>query len=434
MYWQYKEEPVLLLGGSKIDCVFLLDDLKDHLDEIESAGGNYVRNTMSQRNKIELKPYRLLESGKFDLNQWNEEYWKRFQNMLEWTYERNIIVQIEVWDRFDYSKSSWDHSPWNPSNNVNYSQEESGFDLEYPKNPGADVQPFFHTISEHIRYKSNFDFLREYQEKFVLKMLSYSLDFPNVLYCMNNETSSPVHWGMFWINFIKREAKKKGCEIYLTDMFNDFYDPEQSQNFQHVLENPHIYTYMDISQINSRNLGETHWERLKWIHDEVKAYPRPINNTKIYGNFYTSFGSGGPQDGVEKFMRDIIAGCASVRFHRPTSGIGLNQKAKATICAVRKIESLIKMWEVEPRMDLILERGYNESYVAARPSEKYLVYITFGEPVKLNLGPYPINYIVKWVDINTGEWGKEERITQSQSVTLHAPGSGGWIAAIIRDV
>ena len=31
-----------------------------------------------------------------------EEYWQRFQNMLKWTAERKIIVQIEVWDRFDY--------------------------------------------------------------------------------------------------------------------------------------------------------------------------------------------------------------------------------------------------------------------------------------------------------------------------------------------
>ena len=31
-YWQYKGKPVLLLGGSKTDHIFLLEELKEHLD------------------------------------------------------------------------------------------------------------------------------------------------------------------------------------------------------------------------------------------------------------------------------------------------------------------------------------------------------------------------------------------------------------------
>ena len=51
-YWQYEGKPVMLLGGSKTDHIFLLDDLKTHLDEIQEVGANYVRNTMSQREEI----------------------------------------------------------------------------------------------------------------------------------------------------------------------------------------------------------------------------------------------------------------------------------------------------------------------------------------------------------------------------------------------
>jgi len=114
-YWQYNGKPVLLLGGSKTDHLFLLDDLKTHLDEMQSVGANYVRNTMSQREGKDLKPHKLLPNGKFDLDQWNQEYWKRFQNMLKWTAEREIIVQIEVWDRFDYSTVYWRPAPGIPA-------------------------------------------------------------------------------------------------------------------------------------------------------------------------------------------------------------------------------------------------------------------------------------------------------------------------------
>ncbi len=48
-YWQYNGRPVMLLGGSKTDHIFLLDDLKAHLDEMQSVGANYVRCTMTNR-------------------------------------------------------------------------------------------------------------------------------------------------------------------------------------------------------------------------------------------------------------------------------------------------------------------------------------------------------------------------------------------------
>ena len=108
-YWQYHEKPVLLLGGSKDDNLFQITDLKQHLDALHAAGANYIRNTMSDRPDFgfEVYPFKQLESGKFDLNQWNEAYWQRFANLLKWTHERNIIVQIEVWDRFDHSRDNW---------------------------------------------------------------------------------------------------------------------------------------------------------------------------------------------------------------------------------------------------------------------------------------------------------------------------------------
>jgi len=35
-YWQYQGKPVMLLGGSKTDHLFLLDDRKAHLDEMHA--------------------------------------------------------------------------------------------------------------------------------------------------------------------------------------------------------------------------------------------------------------------------------------------------------------------------------------------------------------------------------------------------------------
>jgi hypothetical protein len=75
-YWQYKGEPIVLIGGSDTDNLFQWtgSKLTDHLDLLVSAGGNYVRNTMSSRNTAfpynddgMAYPFRKLEDGRADL-------------------------------------------------------------------------------------------------------------------------------------------------------------------------------------------------------------------------------------------------------------------------------------------------------------------------------------------------------------------------------
>lgn len=429
-YWQYKGEPVLLLGGSKTDHIFLLDDLKEHLDEIAAVGANYVRNTMSQREGLDLKPHKRLSSGKFDLNQWNSEYWKRFANCLKWCQERQIIMQIEVWDRFDYAQEQWRNSPWRPGNNVNYTNQQTGLAEEYPAHPWRDKQPFFHTIEGMSRYKKQYDTIRRFQEAFVEKMLSYSLQYDNVLYCMNNETSTPPAWGQYWMRFINARAKAKAVEVYVTDMFDDGWKPQTSAKIRQAFDNPNLYPFIDISQVNSRTFNEGHWKNVKWLADQALKHPRPLNNTKIYSGGQTSWGSGTPKDGVERFWRNLIAGTASCRFHRPDSGIGLNEIAKPCIAAARKVEDQVKFWEVEPRMDLLKDRQADEAYLAARPGHKYILYFTDGGSVRLDLKGHRGTFALRWVNIKNGDWAGQSRIAGAKEALISAPDKGGWAAVI----
>ena len=441
-YWQYKGKPVMLLGGSKTDHLFLLDDLKTHLDEMQAVGANYARNTMSQREGKELKPHKLLPDGKFDLNQWNKEYWQRFQNMLKWTAEREIIVQIEVWDRFDYSRDNWETSPWNPKNNVNYTYEQTGFASEYPQHPSRDLQPFFHSIPGMPRYTEKLDLVRAYQEAFVAKMLSYSLDYGHILYCMDNETSTPAQWGQYWIDFIKAKAAEKGVTVCTTDMFDDAFQGEKAEHTPIIFDDPEHYMFADISQVNSRNYDETHWNRLQWLLRQVNKHPRPSNHTKIYGSGYKTFGTGGPEDGVERFWRNILGGSASARFHRPDSGNGLNDYAKASIKAARILEGLFKFWEIEPHMELLSDRAPNEAYLAAKLGQSYALYFTNGGSVGLNLSGAEGSFEVTWVSVSMGITTQtsaaggyrlmDKTVEGGKVVKLSAPYKGGWVAALVK--
>ena len=430
-YWEYKGQPVLLLGGSKNDNLFQIQNLEEHLNELHTVGGNYIRNTMSSRDSGDVWPFFRQQDGKYDLDRWGQEYWQRFENLLKLTGERDIIVQLEIWDRFDYSRDNWKKNPWNPENNVNYTVEETGLETEYPKHPASDLQPFFHSIPGMPNYNETIDIVRLYQEKFINKLLSHTLNYGNVLYCMDNETSTPPEWGKYWIRYIENIADEKDIQIYLTDMFDLFFRPQECRACQQVLNQSDVYTFIDISQINSRNFNQAHWDTLQWILKERDKFPlRPVNNTKIYGGENSSWGSGSNEDGVERFCRNVIGGCASVRHHRPLHGNGLNDKSKATIKAVRKIETVIKLWENKPRMDLLSDREPDEAYLSAKEGEKYVIYFTDGGTVKLDLRQYDKSFIMKWISVNSGEWCSESTFKGGNYQEITAPDKGGWYAVI----
>lgn len=424
-YWQFKGQPVLLLGGSKDDNLFQIPDLKEHLDELRAAGGNYIRNTMSDRpdKGFEVYPFKRLADGRYDLSQWNDAYWQRFENLLQWTAERDIIVQIEVWDRFDYSRDNWAPHPYNPKNNVNYTYAESGFAEQYPDHPGANRQPFFFTTPSQRNNGVVFPF----QQRFVEKLLSHSLRFRHVLYCMDNETSGDEAWGAFWAEFIKQRARQAGKEVCVTEMW-DAWDLRADEH-KRTLDHPERYDFADLSQ-NNQQRGQRHWDNFQWARAYVARRPRPLNTVKTYGADGGPYGS--TRDGLERWWRHVIGGAAAARFHRPESGLGLSAPAVAAIRAARKLESVIKLWEVEPANHLLSERAENEAYLAARPGHAYALYFTEGGSVGLDLREASGRFEVRWIDIAEGEWAGCGTLEGGGVATVTAPGKGHWVAAIVK--
>ena len=63
-YWSYHGNPVLLLGGSDDDNLFQWPEKKlvAQLDRLADAGGNVIRNTMSDRKDkgFEVYPFKRL--------------------------------------------------------------------------------------------------------------------------------------------------------------------------------------------------------------------------------------------------------------------------------------------------------------------------------------------------------------------------------------
>lgn len=428
-YWQFKGEPVFLAGGTDDDNLFQwpADQLIPQLDLLASVGGNYVRNTMSDRQDkgFELYPFKRLENGRYDLEQWNDAYWERFETYLNETAERDIIVQIEVWDRFDYSRNNWGPHPYNPKNNINYTHKSSGLAADYPDHPGANKQPFFYTVPT-LR---NNEMVYRFQQRFVDKMLSYTLKHDHVLYCMDNETNGAEAWGAWWANHIKRQAGQTGRTVYVTEMWDawNLKSDEHKRTFDH----PELYDFVDVSQ-NNHKKGQDHWDNFQWVKRYLRDTPRPINTVKTYGADGNKFGHS-DQDGLERVWRHVLGGAASIRFHRPDSGLGLSDQAQSTIKSIRLLEGKVNLWELTPGNDLLSKREENEAYLATDPGQVYVVFFTNGGEVSLNLVGQKEEFKLQWLDVGNSTVTRGQQVMGGRVVRLDAPDNGLWLAVLTRD-
>ena len=422
-YWQYNGKPVLLLGGSVDDNLFQIPDLKAHLDLLKSVGGNYIRNTMSSRNDkgFEVQPFRKLDNEKYDLDKWNDEYWNRFENMLKLTHERDIIVQIEVWETFDYYRDNWYVSPFNPKNNINYTVEQSQLPVQVNSHPIQCENNFFWSIPAERNQK----IVLKYQQRFVDKMLSYSLKFGNVLYCMDNETSVTPEWGKYWSQYIRAKAEEAGVLVHTTEMWDkwDLSDAMHNATFDH----PEIYSFVDISQ-NNHQKGQQHWDNAQRQRARIADNIRPFNNVKIYGADTGSFGN--DRDGMERFWRNIIGGLASARFHRPTSGLGLETKAQANIRSMRMLTDKMNIFACAPHNDLLSNRESNEAYCLANPGVEYAVYFPNGGEVTLDIGSHKKRVTVTWLEIMKSRWLETQHAEGENKIELRCPSQEYWAVLI----
>jgi hypothetical protein len=423
-YWQYKGEPVLLLGATNNHNMFRID-VVPHLDSLKAVGGNYIRCAMSGRGKI--WPFAMTADGKYDLEKWNDDFWLRFENMLKFTSENDMIVQVEVWDRFNHSRESWLFDPYNPKNNINYTYEEAGLDSIYPNHPGANDHPFFFTVPE----SDNNEVLLKYQQAFVKKLLSLFLQYDNVLYCIDNETSGTEEWATYWAGFIRDNAM--GKDIYITQMW-DWWDVKRDEH-KRTIDHPEKYGYIDISQ-NSHNRGRLNWDNAQYVFNYIKDNPRPVNSTKIYGSdghepwLHRGMTT---EHAVQTFFRNVLGGFASNRFHRPSHGLGLSEPSINSIKTIRKIEEHVKMWDIAPRMDLLVGAEDNLAYAAAKEGESYLIYFPKNGKVKLNLAGHNHGFSLRWINVDTAEWAKTAEIKGGSSIDLEAVNENGSIAVLTRN-
>lgn len=424
-YWQYQGEPLVLIGGSDDDNLFQWTgkQLTDHLDLLISSGGNYLRNTMSDRDEGNFFAFKKINEDSYDLNQWNDEYWRRLVFFLDETSKRGIIVQLTLWDIFDINSSGrWGNHPWNPKNNINMQ-------------PGTlkDSRDFFATVNNNAQTELSF------QKKFIDKLVSVTSRYDSVLYNINNESSEEGDWENYWALYLKELANKSLKRIYITKM-----QLSAANAIRHYMTYPAIFDFVDISQNNQDSKGgrgKAHWDNLMFLREKIASFgPVPLNNVMIYGatDGGLNYSAGSETEAMDRFWRDIIGGCASARFHRPSVpnkpwGSGLNERVQTNLKVMNMLLEKLDIVSYTPHNDLLSPNvsvpSTMEAYVTANIGQQSAIYFPQGRyTVDLDPWVFADKLKLQWLDINSLKWTEPEIVEVTWKSGKHDWGFQGIIS------
>lgn len=281
-----------------------------------------------------------------------------------------------------------------------------------------------------------------FQQKFVDRLLSISLGYDHVLYCMDNETNADPEWGLYWANYVREKASEANLEVEVTEAWDSF-DPtdgavegarvqDPSKHFftkrssvSNTLDTPDVYSFLEISNHNFQT-GEVHYNTVLYVWNKVQesGILRPINNVKIYG---AEIGwTAGHHTGIERFWRNIFAGSAAVRFHRPPWGLGSSDIALSNVKSMRMLTDSINIFESVPANELLSERSDNETFCLANKGKEYILYFPAEGNVSLDVKSG--SYELTWLNIPSSEW--QEPITVEMPGKIKTPNDDQWAAWI----
>jgi len=499
-YWRYEDRPVLLLGASSPDHPFFWAysdrwELLRRLDHLQAIGGNYMRSnlgyedqnehsTLDPKYRNKPRPFKRPANGLYDLNQWNEAFWEAFDFYLKETKKRDIIVNQELWDYCHYLKQDWPTDPWNPKNNVNYTEAESGLKsngtdhhLGYTDNDGF-FRRYYTEFFDCVPTMENRRILYDYQDKYIKKLLSYTLKYDHVIYQYNNESSFHPALSKWWHDILMGEAAARGKMVYIGDQ--RYQQDLRSREYQYVIDHNDLNAWVGPANMA---IGPGYWTRIQELRYRAAKNGVPMQFQKLY-----PFWAVWPhryqrtntwimpyrQNQRRRFWIGILSQCAGVRYHReylyvnsdygngeftqPPHAVdfGIHPEVEDTIVAARRLTDFVNQeddfFALQPNMcvlddvqyDLYVETaspqggafrttkefhmGYREAYAMTEVGRQYLIYFSGIGDGKVSLDLRAVNGTmnVRWINARTGAWQPATSLQGGRWRTISTPERGEW--------
>lgn len=462
-YMQYRGEPVFLVGcnqGWTVSLQTLDHDYKHEFDQLQKVGGNLVRitpflpPTIDDPERLDDRknnyPWRREgEQYHLDLERdgGNPAFWDRLADLVHDAYERDIIISFEFWDLYGPARGPggnqefktppgdrWSSHPFFPGN----SPDLTGNDMLPAQTHMKDIA-YCRTVT-----KGGFDKALHFQEQYVRKMLDVLSPYPNVIYCMVNETSAPKSWSDHWVKFTHTYFNDvwDGAPHLAGEMPREF---SFTENFtiEQMVDDP-IYDFADVSQYCQRkgmaeiNNVKTNLTRFYEYTEKTKRL-KPLTCMKIYN-----------RDDPDVLWMRLMAGTASARYHRTLNNAGnykppegVDPVALQLACVGRVVrflkETNIKPWNMHPNHGMVTNHhGIGETLALSSPDKRTCALLSYSEngnipqerSITLALPEGQYKYV--WYSLSSDEKTDPQTIDGSASTKIAMPNNAPYISAVLH--
>lgn len=418
-YFLFRDAPTFLLtSGEHYGAVLNLDFNKaPYLDELKAHGLNLARvfsgtyrevpgsfniknNTLAPKRGRLASPWAQVQKAgepeKFDLDRFDEAYFRRLKEFVTDAGVRGIVVEYVLFCPL-YDDSLWAASPMNSKNNVNGVGDC----------PGSEVLTLKHAK------------LVDRQLAFVRRAVSELNGFDNVYFEICNE---PYFGGVTldWQakvaeTIVDTEKTLPNKHIIAQNIANEKAKIEKP-NSAVSLFNFHYATPPDAIAMNAdlkaaiaddetgfRGTGDRHYRREAWEF--------LLAGGSVYDNLDYSFTIDHPD------------GSAEVEEKTPGGG---GRALRTQLSVLKKFLKGLDFVHMKPSPELIAGSKLPKearAYVLAKTGE-YAVYVAMGPKATLSVKLPPGKYRFEWIDAKTGEKakdgltsvdGKEGRATEFES-------------------
>ena len=159
---------------------------------------------VTSSNYTPENPWILLSTGKYDLNTFNETFWKRLDQVIRKNEATGRMVVLQIFDEVTMKKGTdaWDRHPLNPANNIN--------NLVNMPGKGQDGRPEVWDVTNTK--------LMDYYQRYIGRLLESTYKYGNVIFEVCNEYSGTTVFLEKVLGWIQTFEKSKNVNLLVTNM------------------------------------------------------------------------------------------------------------------------------------------------------------------------------------------------------------------------